>query len=245
MTLSYFAAQRECQNAALLQMMRASLDQAAAVEAALAAGEAPPPGGPVEPVLVLPEPDEMEGATHNVMSFAEEVRANRAKYFREIPELVRMGPMPRFAQCYGWLRVSRATLEERMPRRIQPRGVFTHKEHRYLQEGQDEFYAIVYEYIRSGGGCENSVQEAGEVAGGSPRPEPPPPPPKPAGNDPDQVLAINKYLHVAGFQFCLQPLARNWKNNVLVDHSDIVFPRSYAWQRTNYQVRTVENLLAE
>ncbi|KAJ9145196.1 hypothetical protein NKR19_g6157 [Coniochaeta hoffmannii] len=61
-----FAAQRECQNAALLQMIRASVDQATAE-------------GSKTPVLVLADPSTLEDAKANFFGFAEEVRRTRMR----------------------------------------------------------------------------------------------------------------------------------------------------------------------
>ena len=47
----------------------------------------------------------------------------------------------------------------------------------------------------------------------------------------ERVSAVADFLWLAGFEFCGQPLARNWKNGVLVDHSDIIGPCSSGWQR--------------
>ncbi|ERS98797.1 uncharacterized protein SPSK_04307 [Sporothrix schenckii 1099-18] len=61
----------------------------------------------------------------------------------------------------------------------------------------------------------------------------------------DRVAAVARFLHLAGISFCPQSLACNWKNGVLIDHSDIISPRSYGWAQMWYRIRSVEKLLAE
>ncbi|CAK7231483.1 hypothetical protein SEUCBS140593_007937 [Sporothrix eucalyptigena] len=136
----YFAAQRECQNAALLQSMRASLDQEAAAQAVLDSGGTFPDGegnGPgANPTLVFVNPKDEEEAACNLYSFSESEEKNK-------------------------------------------------------------------------------------------------------------VLAVERFLHLAGFQFCPQPLRTNWINGILVDHSDIVAPCFFGWHKRWYHPRTIEVLMAE
>jgi hypothetical protein len=55
-----------------------------------------------------------------------------------------------------------------------------------------------------------------------------------------KVAAVARLLHLAGFAFCPQSLAHNWKNGVLVDHPDIIFPRGFGWRKWIYRPPTVE-----
>jgi hypothetical protein len=198
---SYFAAQRECQNAALLQMIRASLDQAAAE-------------GGKTPVLVLPNPATFEEAEANFFGFADEVRRTRTRehFGSSGPDLVEVADMPRFAS-YGWLHFNRNEVVPRMPRRLLPHGVRVGKHVRSLRPERDKFIAVVYEYVENGGNDEKAVQKVAD------------------------------FLWLAGFSFCAQPLAKNWKSGVLVDHSDIVGPRFYGWQKFFYCLHSAKSIL--
>jgi hypothetical protein len=129
------------------------------------------------------------------------------------PNLVEVVEMPRFAKCYGWLHFNRQEIFPRMPRMVLPRGVRVGKHLRTLSEDQDTFIAVVYEYIEDG---ENDVEAVEKVA---------------------------EFLWLAGFSFAPQPLAKNWKNGVLIDHSDIIAPGSYGWQKAFYHRLSAESIL--
>ncbi|KAB5515681.1 hypothetical protein GE09DRAFT_577346 [Coniochaeta sp. 2T2.1] len=199
-----FAAQRECQNAALLKMIRASVDQATAE-------------GSKTPVLVLADPSTLEDAKANFFGFAEEVRRTRMRehFGTHRPNLVEVAEMPRFAKCYGWLHFNRREVFPRMPRRVLPHSIRVGKHLRSLPPERDTFIAIVYEYIEEG---ENNVEAVEKVA---------------------------KFLWLAGFSFSQQPLAKNWKSGVLIDHSDIVGPGFYGWQKHFYSRLSAKSILAE
>ncbi|RKU42519.1 hypothetical protein DL546_003929 [Coniochaeta pulveracea] len=199
-----FAAQRECQNAALLQMIRYSLDQAAAE-------------GGTKPVLVIPDPANFDEAEANFFGFAEEVRRGRKRehFPSRGPDLIEVVEMPRFAKCYGWLRVNRHDVFPRMPRSVLPHAIRVDKHTRALPSERNEFLAVVYEYVEDG---ENDIETVEEVA---------------------------RFLWLAGFSFCPTPLARNWRSGVLVDHSDITGPQFYGWQKFYYRCLKADILLQE
>ncbi|KIH88427.1 hypothetical protein SPBR_07362 [Sporothrix brasiliensis 5110] len=279
----YSAVHRECQNAALLQMLRASVDQAAAAaEAGITGGT---PNGPTVPPLVDPNPVDFFTASNNLFSFSEEVRHNhqvRAAENKPPPSgLVPVMSMPRFVQCYGWLPCNVHELMKKMPRRIRSYGFHVdRKTYRCFDEARTDFIGIVYEYIHSndndnsddsdgsqseeqwrqttispttapsekvtapvarrhntrsstrqtGHGAapaaEEHVSGPDEVAHARQAAE--------AARDAkhrERVSAVADFLWLAGFDFCCQPLARNWKNGVLLDHSEIIGAYSAYWDR--------------
>src|SRR5213078_775070 len=96
-TLMYWAAQRECQNAALLQMMETAVEQASA-----------------KPVLVYRNPKKtLADAVDNLLGFAEEVRLTVPP--PEGVEMVEISAIPRFPRCYGWLKFNAAEVFPKMP----------------------------------------------------------------------------------------------------------------------------------
>ncbi|OAA68467.1 hypothetical protein SPI_00662 [Niveomyces insectorum RCEF 264] len=279
----YSAVHRECQNAALLQLLRASVDQAAAAAKTVATGGTP--DGPTVPPLVNPNPIDFFTASDNLFSFSEEVRYNhqvRAAENKPPPSrLVPVTSMPRFAECYGWLPCNVHELIKKMPRRIHSYGFHVdRKTYRCFDEARTDFIGIVYEYIRGGNGDNsdgsdgsNSEEQwrqtaiaqtmaAGEKTlalvarryntrsgtrqtghGAAPAAEEHVRGPDlvaharqaaEAAKDAkhrERVSAVADFLWLAGFDFCCQPLARNWKNGVLLDHSEIIGPYSPYWDR--------------
>ncbi|KAB5532782.1 hypothetical protein GE09DRAFT_376967 [Coniochaeta sp. 2T2.1] len=173
--------------------------------------------GSKTPVLVLADPSTLEDAKANFFGFAEEVRRTRMRehFGTHRPNLVEVVEMPRFAKCYGWLHFNRREVFPRMPRRVLPHSIRVAKHLRSLPPERDTFIAIVYEYIEEG---ENNVEAVEKVA---------------------------KFLWLAGFSFSQQPLARNWKSGVLIDHSDIVGPGFYGWQKHFYSRLSAKSILAE
>lgn len=63
-------------------------------------------------------------------------------------------------------------------------------------------------------------------------------------NDPDVVEEVGRFLWLVGFCHTGN-LARNWRRGILVDHSDIVYPRSYGWFEARYRPRKAFVLLRE
>ena len=61
-------------------------------------------------------------------------------------------------------------------------------------------------------------------------------------NDAGIVEAVDRFLWLAGF--CHKdPGARNWKGGVLVDHSAIVYPGAFGWDKGRYRRRKAPALL--
>ncbi|KIH91213.1 hypothetical protein SPBR_01760 [Sporothrix brasiliensis 5110] len=292
---AYSAVHRECQNAALLQLLRVSMDCTK-----------------TGPPLVHPNPMDFLTASENLFSFSEEYRdlrqlpavANKPKDPNE-PDRVPVMSMPRFAQCYGWLRCNVHELLDKMPPRIRRRGFKARYNHfRHFDSERTDFIGIVYEYIRSddsdisdnntdtedakdakdtkdakdginaqGKPCRKAMpgeespgtverryntrsrtsqsrlaatkkaKEQGEHGTDTAKTKPAEEAATAAtaataakeakeAKHRERVSAVNDFLWLTGFDFCSQPLAHNWKNGVLVDHSEIIGPYSSGWDRT-------------
>ncbi|KAB5528993.1 hypothetical protein GE09DRAFT_1177811 [Coniochaeta sp. 2T2.1] len=196
---------RECQNAAILQMMRASLDYVPGDQE----------GAGKRPVRVLANPTDWDQARANFFAFAEENRKRALASPEPKEPMEDVGNMPRFARCYGWLHFNLSEVLPRKPRRVYPYGIDVDKQRRTLrtEHNRDEFIAVMYEYVESG---ENNTKLVEKVA---------------------------RFLWLAGFSFFSTPLAKNWKNSILVGHSKIMGPHSYGWQKFYYRCRADREVL--
>jgi hypothetical protein len=139
--IHYFAAQRECQNAALLQMMEAAVEEAAS--------------GVTPPVLVNPRPQDRADALRNTLAFSNEKR--QAPETTDINTL-EISSMPRMKKCHGWLRLSNNLIQS-WPK--PPETLRVGKITRQLS-GDKEYIAIIYEYIDEGENKESAVEQAAE-----------------------------------------------------------------------------------
>ncbi|KAJ4162719.1 hypothetical protein NW754_014137 [Fusarium falciforme] len=135
----YYAAQRECQNAAVFQVIEAAIAQAA-VES--------------RPIRVLANPKTKQEARYNLFWFSDEARLAS---FPEDLEAVEITSMPRFRKCYGWVKFSGEILKTLpIKLRAQPRTVS--KIQRSISSS-NEYTAIVYEYVEEGENKEAVVEE--------------------------------------------------------------------------------------
>ena len=82
-----------------------------------------------------------------------------------------------------------------------------------FMQGRREYTAVVYEYVEEGDNDAAAVQEALD------------------------------FFWLAGFSTTISPLARNWKSSVLVDLSDVVPPRGYAWREEFYKPRDASRVI--
>lgn len=112
-------------------------------------------------------------------------------------EVIAMPTQPGDSACFRASRSADCNSRRFMPRPVLPYAVRVGKHIRSLPKEQDEFIAVVYEYV-----------EGGE-------------------NDAETVEKVASFLWLPGFSFCATPLARNRRSGVLVDHSDIVGPLFY------------------
>lgn len=132
----YYAVQRECQNAALLQMVEASIAESS--------------------VVVKANPSTQKDAMTNLNAFSFESRLKQHKI--EGVESTQISKIPRMRKCYGWLKLSGKTLCEAPQRMWAPR-LEASKISRVMSFEKD-YIAIVYECVEEG---ENDPTAVGEV----------------------------------------------------------------------------------
>jgi hypothetical protein len=215
--------QRECQNAALLQMMETAVEQAVATQ---------------RPVLVIPDPASHDDAKMNQAAFCDEGRQHQPRLPTQQSELLgttigaspesgaasdeipaampgirAITTIPRMRKCYGWLTLPRGLLDGAPSWLRAPCLTFGMKLKRFMQHDQ-EYPAILYEYVEDG------------------------------ENDPSRVQEALDFFWLAGFSATMSPLARNWKSNVLLDLSDIVPARGFGWKERYYKPRDADIVLS-
>ncbi|KAF4990525.1 hypothetical protein FDECE_14334 [Fusarium decemcellulare] len=124
----YFAPERECQNAAILSMMKASVKQAA---------------DELTGICINPRPDDKEDATVNFLAFAKERLHSRP----QTSQTICISNTPRMRECYGWLKISSQNFQ--IPSAMWPKTVQVGKKKRQIS-GDRVHVAIVYEYVEEG-----------------------------------------------------------------------------------------------
>lgn len=137
---NYWAFQRECQNAALLEMI------ATAIERATTTGSTES-----SPIYINPEPTSREDAIANLFAFSEDggpkgwrlgVGATAAA---NSDSLLLVSSMPRQRKCFGWLKI-RGDFLQNQKGMAPPTLLAEDNIQRQIQPDQ-EYFAIVYEYI--------------------------------------------------------------------------------------------------
>jgi hypothetical protein len=96
----YYAPQRECQIAALLQMMETAVEKAAAAS---------------RPILLYADPRTWEDALDNQAAFCDEARLEQQQLpagQEPEPGYRHITTMPRMKKCYGWLTVHSRVFRE-------------------------------------------------------------------------------------------------------------------------------------
>ncbi|GAO20055.1 hypothetical protein UVI_02064500 [Ustilaginoidea virens] len=131
----YFAAQRECQNVALLQMMEAAVSDDVQR------------GDQNGPVLLHPEPRSLQEAKTNLRAFSNEGRQHCKGMDQDGLRL--MDKIPRMRKCYGWLRFTGRELRHYLPRRLEPPPIRVEKIVRRLDDDAS-YVAVVYEFVDEG-----------------------------------------------------------------------------------------------
>ncbi|KJZ79989.1 hypothetical protein HIM_00703 [Hirsutella minnesotensis 3608] len=127
----YYAVQRECQNTALLQMMQAAVQEAAAESTE---------------ILVSASPRTRDEALANLLAFSTEGRQLQPS--SEHSGISAISSMPRVTKCYGWLKFS-GRFFFRMPESKRAPTIRVDKITRNISPDR-EYTAIVYEYIEEG-----------------------------------------------------------------------------------------------
>ncbi|KAL8366287.1 hypothetical protein RB595_004859 [Gaeumannomyces hyphopodioides] len=142
----YWAAQREFQNAAVLQMIEASMDDLRA------AGD-----GDQKSIRLLRKPENRTGATENLYAFSEEARHQPriARIVNDVNATVELEEMHRQRKCFGWLKLSSDYFSNHPARRkISPPGIKVGKYQRQINPCR-EYFAIVYEFIPDDDGTDD------------------------------------------------------------------------------------------
>jgi hypothetical protein len=209
----YWAAQRECQNAAVLQMMQASLaagpvelfdsaslecreEQCARVPYDWSKGVKRAPPGTWRC---------QKRIRQNYLAFSKESKAGK----KGSGKTKTISSMPRMAKCYGWLDISGETLysETMIDNGLYPPYDIIEKLERSMARDEEHF-AIVYEWLDEG------------------------------RNEPAIVEEVADFLTRVGFCFVLITKRDNWRQGVLVDHSDVVCYRGYGWTDAYHEMKT-------
>ncbi|KAG7291120.1 hypothetical protein NEMBOFW57_001130 [Staphylotrichum longicolle] len=144
---TYYAPQRECQNAALLQMIQTAGEQEAAASRA---------------VLVNAKPTTWDDAVANLAAFSDEARLAqpaRADHASVMPpRFHQVSTIPRMKRCYGWLTIPGHVLRE-LDWSLRPPPVQVDMIKRHLAFDR-EYIAIVYEFVEEGESDPDTVQKA-------------------------------------------------------------------------------------
>ncbi|KAK4076672.1 uncharacterized protein Triagg1_4275 [Trichoderma aggressivum f. europaeum] len=123
----YWAFQRECQISALLQTIRAAVENSA------------------EPVYLKKEPKTWKDAVRNLYSFSNEGRLKPKMRDAANSISLTTSSFPRIRECYGWLTISGAELSGLGPK-LWPTGVVLDRVKRQMSP-YEEYFAILYEFI--------------------------------------------------------------------------------------------------
>ncbi|KAL7785174.1 hypothetical protein V8C37DRAFT_394597 [Trichoderma ceciliae] len=138
---TYYALQRECQNSAVIQMMRESISS--------------------YPVQLLQNPEGKEEAEQNFFAFCQENSDQRRESGiteNEIPADHKLiSSAPRVVECYGWLKLQ-SYIWDKLPRHLQAPHLKIDKTERYMEKNQD-YISLVYEYIEEGENTPSKVEE--------------------------------------------------------------------------------------
>ncbi|ATY60519.1 hypothetical protein A9K55_005862 [Cordyceps militaris] len=128
----YYALQRECQVAAVLQLMQAALTQ-----------DDPSLG----PILVYRHPFDWVEGHENMLAFSDEWRRKGQPDCASTP-LITITSMPRIRKCYGWIKITGDTLYQ-LPSLWRPPRLKIEKTSRQMERHM-EYTALVYEYVEEG-----------------------------------------------------------------------------------------------
>ncbi|KAI2615194.1 hypothetical protein GGR54DRAFT_301640 [Hypoxylon sp. NC1633] len=192
----YYAPQRECQNAALIQKMEAAVKE--------------PVTDSTAPILINAKPKTWREAWSNTLAFSSDRR--KGQLSSRTSGFMTVSSVPRMRQCYGWLKIDGRTLCN-WPSKLRPRPVQCDKLVRRISP-DEEYIAIVYEYIQECANEEAVVEEAAD------------------------------FLWRAGFGHVMDSRVENWKSGVLIDLSDIVHVGAYGWRPGRYKSRKASEILA-
>lgn len=139
--MDYYAAQRECENVALLEMIEAALSKAKSRK---------------RPVLVRARPETREEAEANLFAFVDQAR-RKVRADSGSDELEPPPDMPRMRRCFGWMQFTGAELLQHLPRDLRPSPIQVDDVTREL-DADATYTALVYEFVEEGGNDFDVVQ---------------------------------------------------------------------------------------
>ncbi|OAQ66346.2 hypothetical protein VFPPC_07915 [Pochonia chlamydosporia 170] len=141
----YFAAQRECQNAALLQQIEAAVSDAAKAD------------NQHGPILLDPDPKSQRDADKNLLAFSDEAR--QRKIGVESADLLHFSAdnIPRLRKCYGWLQFTGEQLYKHLPWKLHPPYIEVDKMVRSIDKTKN-YTAVVYEFVEEADNDPNVVK---------------------------------------------------------------------------------------
>jgi len=160
------------------------------------------------PIVVYEKPTTEADATFNTEAFSDEARALNTELPAEGSGFRTIELFPRIVRCHGWLDFD-TNLLFNLDRRVRISVIprgKTINKHLRMFEPDQVHHAIVYEFVEDGGNDENTVRD------------------------------VAAFLHMIGFSYDGAPLTTNWRNGVLVDHSDIVHPGGSGWRESHYKL---------
>ncbi|KAK4078102.1 hypothetical protein Purlil1_12071 [Purpureocillium lilacinum] len=121
----YWAVQRECQNASLLQMIQFATEQYP------------------DSIWLNPNPTSFSDAVRNLHAFSDEGR--QRKRFRDVPGAINHTSTPRLRECFGWTTVAGGDLCALQPD-VRPPRVHMDGRPRGISPNES-YYAILYELL--------------------------------------------------------------------------------------------------
>ncbi|KAL7948141.1 hypothetical protein V8C42DRAFT_363564 [Trichoderma barbatum] len=132
-SMAYHPLQRECHNAALLEMMKESIAHATAES----------------PIVVKASPTTREDAWANQVAFSEDWRLRQQDNFTKASVKTKpISKMPRMRKCHGWLNIDSKMLLA-CPRVLRAPSLCIDNLRRQMPSSSD-YIAIIYEYVEEG-----------------------------------------------------------------------------------------------
>ncbi|KAM5368762.1 hypothetical protein ACJZ2D_009316 [Fusarium nematophilum] len=121
----YWAVQRECQNASLLEMMRFAVENSS------------------DSIWLHPQPKTFRNALLNLHAFSDEGRTRQL--FRNTPGAIQYSTTPHLRKCYGWIVISGKELCA-LPSKVRTPEAKVDDVVREISPNED-YHAVVYEYV--------------------------------------------------------------------------------------------------
>ncbi|KAK2036350.1 hypothetical protein LZ31DRAFT_483984 [Colletotrichum somersetense] len=132
----YWAVQRECHNAALLQILQASMKSNT-------------------PIFLNPTPKTKKQALINLQAFSDEGR--RQRKLEKLPN--RVSPtVPQIRECFGWTKVTGQKLWGLGPKNTPPSTTLDGIRREIWPD--EEYYAIVYDFVPESQSLDNDVVQS-------------------------------------------------------------------------------------